>query len=54
MLRFRAATPADAPLLRHWDEQPHVVASDPNDDWDWERELARSPADSDRLRCRRC
>jgi aminoglycoside 6'-N-acetyltransferase len=40
---LRAALPADAPLLRRWDEQPHVVASDPNDDWDWEVELARSP-----------
>ncbi len=35
--------PADAPLLRRWDEAPHVVASDPNDDWGWESELARSP-----------
>jgi aminoglycoside 6'-N-acetyltransferase len=30
-------------LLRHWDEQPQVVAADPNDDWQWEVELARSP-----------
>ena len=29
------------PLLRRWDEQPHVVASDPNDDWQWETELGR-------------
>src|SRR5688500_4717526 len=35
--------PSDAPLLRRWDEAPHVVASDPNDDWGWESELARSP-----------
>lgn len=41
---LRLATPADAPLLRHWDEQPHVIAADPNDDWDWENELARTPA----------
>ena len=40
---LRPATIADLPLLRHWDEQPHVVASDPNDDWEWETELARSP-----------
>ncbi len=32
-----------ASLLRHWDEQPHVLASDPNDDWEWETELARNP-----------
>ena len=35
--------PSDALLLRRWDEAPHVVASDPNDDWGWESELARSP-----------
>jgi aminoglycoside 6'-N-acetyltransferase len=40
---LRPAAPADAPLLRRWDEAPHVVASDPNDDWGWETELARSP-----------
>lgn len=38
---LRPATPADALLLRHWDEQPHVIAADPNDDWGWEVELAR-------------
>jgi aminoglycoside 6'-N-acetyltransferase len=40
---LRPATPADAPLLRRWDEAPHVVAADPNDDWGWETELTRSP-----------
>lgn len=40
---LRTATPADAPTLRRWDEQPHVVASDPNDEWNWEIELTRSP-----------
>jgi aminoglycoside 6'-N-acetyltransferase len=43
-LVLRPATPTDAPLLRRWDDQPHVVASDPHDDWDWEAELPRSPA----------
>jgi aminoglycoside 6'-N-acetyltransferase len=38
-VNLRPATPADVPLLRHWDEQPHVIASDPNDDWQWESEL---------------
>ena len=42
-LTLRPATPDDLALLRHWDEQPHVVASDPNDDWAWEVELHRSP-----------
>lgn len=40
---LRTATLADLPLLRQWDEQPHVVASDPNDDWEWEVELGRTP-----------
>lgn len=30
-------------MLRRWDEAPHVVASDPNDDWDWENELTKNP-----------
>ena len=42
-IALREATPADAPLLVHWDEQPHVIACDPNDDWHWETELAYSP-----------
>ena len=40
---LRPATVADASLLRTWDEAPHVVASDPNDDWHWDVELARTP-----------
>lgn len=40
---LRPAKPADVALLRHWDEQPHVIASDPNDDWNWEIELKRTP-----------
>lgn len=42
-VRFRTAEPTDAPLLRRWDDDPYVLASDPNDDWNWEVELARSP-----------
>ena len=40
---LRPATLGDLELLRHWDEQPHTVASDPDDDWGWEAELARNP-----------
>ena len=40
MLTLRRATVEDAPLLRRWDEEPHVVASDPTSDWQWETELA--------------
>jgi aminoglycoside 6'-N-acetyltransferase len=43
-LSLRPATPADRALLEHWDGQPHVVASDPNDDWGWATELAHQPA----------
>jgi aminoglycoside 6'-N-acetyltransferase len=41
MITLRPATPSDVALLRHWDEQPHVMASDPNDDWQWETEIGR-------------
>jgi predicted GH43/DUF377 family glycosyl hydrolase/RimJ/RimL family protein N-acetyltransferase len=43
-LTLRPATLADAPLLRRWDEQPHVIACDPNDDWQWEAALAAPAA----------
>jgi aminoglycoside 6'-N-acetyltransferase len=43
MMNLRPVTTADLALLRHWDEQPHVIASNPNDDWGWEVELNRSP-----------
>lgn len=43
MIGFRSATLDDLALLKYWDEQPHTVASDPNDDWGWETELLRSP-----------
>src|SRR5688572_13775388 len=42
-LTLRPAGPTDAPMLRRWDDEPHVVASDPNDEWNWETELARTP-----------
>lgn len=42
-IRLRSVTPHDLDLLRRWDEQPHVIASDPNDDWRWEDELHRDP-----------
>jgi aminoglycoside 6'-N-acetyltransferase len=43
VITLRAATSDDLSLLRYWDEQPHVIASDPNDDWGWEVELDRNP-----------
>lgn len=41
---LRDATPDDRATLERWDEDPDVVASDPNDDWHWDVELARRPA----------
>ena len=43
-IKLRTANLGDLALLQHWDEQPHVVASDPNDDWGWETELEKNPA----------
>ncbi len=43
-IRLRKASLADLALLRHWDEQKHVLESDPNDDWNWEYELQREPS----------
>lgn len=42
-MKLRPATPADLALLQYWDEQLHVLASDPNDDWGWEVELSHNP-----------
>ena len=38
---LRPAVAADIPLLRRWDTEPHVIESDPNDDWQWETEIGR-------------
>ena len=43
-MRLRTATPADRALLERWDDQPHVLAADPNDDWGWAAELGRRPS----------
>ncbi len=42
-LKLRNATIADLNLLRYWDTKPHILAANPNDDWEWETELKRSP-----------
>jgi aminoglycoside 6'-N-acetyltransferase len=42
-MHLRPANPDDLALVRRWDAQPHVIESDPNDDWEWEQELARDP-----------
>ena len=43
MITLRAAIPEDAPMLRIWDRQPHVIASGIDEDWRWEIELPRHP-----------
>ncbi len=40
---FETATSEHLELLELWDKQAHVIASDPNDDWNWETELKRFP-----------
>lgn len=42
-ITLRTALPEDASLLRYWDQQAHVRASDPDSDWQWETELLRQP-----------
>ncbi|REL24012.1 N-acetyltransferase [Rhodohalobacter sp. SW132] len=43
MIKLRPADITDLELLRHWDQQPHVIAADPSDDWEWETELLNNP-----------
>ncbi|MEO1517647.1 MAG: GNAT family N-acetyltransferase [Bacteroidota bacterium] len=43
MITFRNAAITDLELLRYWDSKQHVIDSDPDDEWDWERELAYDP-----------
>lgn len=42
-ITLREARPSDLETLMYWEEQPHVEASDPNDDWHWKDELERTP-----------
>ena len=44
LIHLRDATPDDLALLRHWDAQPHTVASDPDNDWNWATELHHNPS----------
>ncbi len=40
-MHLRPATREDIPLLKHWDEQPHVWNSDPDTGWDWDNEIGK-------------
>ncbi len=42
-IALRPATLDDLATLQAWDEEPSVVESDPNDDWNWGLELDRTP-----------
>ncbi|MFC2953725.1 GNAT family N-acetyltransferase [Marinicaulis aureus] len=43
MVTLRPATKDDIPLLRRWDEKPHVKAAGGDDDWyEWDDELPRN------------
>lgn len=33
----------DLPTVLYWDQQQHVIDSDPDDEWNWEVELERNP-----------
>jgi hypothetical protein len=35
-ISLRKASISDLAILQKWDEEPHVIESDPNDDWQWE------------------
>ncbi|WP_158278667.1 hypothetical protein [Rhodohalobacter mucosus] len=50
MITLRPATIDDLELLRYWDTQPHVIACDPNGEWDWEDDLKQQSDYVERLR----
>jgi aminoglycoside 6'-N-acetyltransferase len=42
VIALRAATKDDIPLLKRWDEKPHVASASGGDDWyDWDKEVPR-------------
>lgn len=43
MIKLREAAICDLELLEYWDTKPHVIQCDPDDHWDWNRELNRHP-----------
>lgn len=42
MITFRTAIPDDIPLLHHWDEQPHLQETVPDNAWQWAEELSQN------------
>lgn len=49
MIQLRRATYNDLTILLHWDDQPHVIAANPNDKWDWELELQQDSEGREQL-----
>lgn len=43
MMQLRPATIDDLELLKYWDTKQHVIDCDPDDEWNWEVELNRTP-----------
>lgn len=43
MITLRPATIDDLELLKYWDTKQHVIDCDPDDDWNWEKELKHDP-----------
>lgn len=43
-VKLRTATIEDLSTLTKWDNEPHVIESDPKDEWNWELELCRFPS----------
>jgi len=42
-ITLRPAVPDDLDLLLYWDTKQHVIDCDPDTDWDWKKELSRTP-----------
>lgn len=40
---LRPSTIADLPILEYWDTQQHIIDSDLDDNYDWEKELLYEP-----------
>jgi len=53
MIALRPATAQDLELLEYWDTKQHVIDSDPEDDWDWRKELNRNPGWREQLMAER-
>lgn len=43
MITLRPSTIHDLELIKYWDTKQHVIDCDPDDEWNWEIELCRSP-----------